>query len=334
MNHVGDTERIAITMGDPAGIGPEIIVRTIEAIAGDNLCVPVVVANAGIMAEACEFVNPGLQINRIKDPGQAAGLPGTIDVLHLDTPVPENKAASSADGGRAAVMCIREAVAHALNGSVRAIVTAPVSKESLHLAGFPWPGHTELLAELTGTSDFAMMFFSEGIKVILCTIHIALRDVPAGINEHSVFSTIRLAALGARMMNINEPSIAVSGLNPHAGEAGVIGSEEDEHIIPAIERARECGMNVSGPFPPDVIFHRAYQGEFDIIVCMYHDQGLIPFKMIAFDKGVNVTVGLPIIRTSPDHGTAFDIAWKNRAEPTSMIEAVKLAAALKMPVSG
>ena len=205
------------------------------------------------------------------------------------------------------------------------MVTAPISKEALKMAGMTWPGHTEMIAELTGTRDYAMMLVGGPLRVILVTIHTALRNVPDMIKQDTVLKTIRLARRACNMLGIKAPRIAVAGLNPHAGEAGMFGDEEIREIIPAIEAARLEGIEATGPFPPDTVFHKAYKGEVDIVVCMYHDQGLVPLKMIAFDTGVNVTVGLPIIRTSPDHGTAYDIAWSGKADPSSLIEAVRLA---------
>ena len=186
------------------------------------------------------------------------------------------------------------------------------------------------LLELTNTKDYAMMLAGEPLKVILVTIHTPLRSVPDMITKESVLKTIRLAKKACGMMGIENPRIAAAGLNPHAGEAGIFGSEENNAIIPAIEDAKKLGIPVTGPYPPDTIFHKAYKCEIDIIVCMYHDQGLIPLKMIAFERGVNVTVGLPIIRTSPYHGTAYDIAWKGIANPSSMLEAIKMAARLEI----
>ena len=254
--------------------------------------------------------------------------------MYSRSPYKFKKNVPSRGAGRAVVKYITKAVELALNKDVAGMVTAPISKESLSLAGYSWPGHTELLAELTGAKDFAMMFVSRKLRVILCTIHMPLKDVPKKITKHTVLKTIGLALKGAELLGIKDPEIAVAGLNPHAGESGVMGKEEIRSIIPAIKAVQKDGVDVSGPYPPDVVFHKAYNGEFDMVVCMYHDQGLIPFKMLAFDTGVNMTVGLPIIRTSPDHGTAFDIAWQNRADPTSMIEAIKLAAKIRNPVSG
>jgi 4-hydroxythreonine-4-phosphate dehydrogenase len=220
----------------------------------------------------------------------------------------------------------------ALKNEIDAVVTGPISKESMHMAGERWPGHTELLAALTGAKEYAMMFVSNKLKLILCTIHIPLKDVPKKITKRVVTKTINLARKGAAMTGVQNARIAVAGLNPHAGESGIIGSEEVKAIVPAIRNLQNKGLSVDGPYPPDVVFYKALKGEFDIVVCMYHDQGLIPFKMLSFDSGVNVTVGLPIIRTSPDHGTAFDIAWQNKANPKSMIEAIKLAAKMEVRV--
>jgi 4-hydroxythreonine-4-phosphate dehydrogenase len=187
-----------------------------------------------------------------------------------------------------------------------------------------------MLAEFTGTKEYAMMLVGGPLRVILVTIHTALRNVPDLITKERVFRSILLASKACTMLGIKGPKIAVAGLNPHAGESGVLGNEEMKEIAPAIMQAREQGIAVQGPYPPDVVFHKAYNGDVEMVVCMYHDQGLIPLKMIAFEKGVNVTVGLPIIRTSPDHGTAYDIAWKGIADPSSMREAIKLALRLKV----
>ncbi|MCL4457755.1 MAG: 4-hydroxythreonine-4-phosphate dehydrogenase PdxA [Nitrospirae bacterium] len=313
------TKKIAITIGDPAGIGTEIALKAIfaEEIAG--ICKPVIVGDKAVIEEAIDKL----------------GIPHSIKDLELidagsikDRNFQKNR--PTAEGGKACVSYIKKAVELALNKSVDAVVTAPISKEALKMAGFKWPGHTEMLAELTNTKDFAMMFYSDKLKVILVTIHTALKNVPKMIKKEKVLKTIMLAKKSSDMLDIKNPRIAVSGLNPHAGESGIFGDEEIREIIPAVDEAQSMGISVSGPYPADALFHKAYNGEFDIIVCMYHDQGLAPFKMIAFEKGVNMTVGLPIIRTSPDHGTAYDIAWKGIANPSSIIEAIKLAARVKI----
>jgi len=322
-------KRIAITMGEPGGVGPEVIVKALSSAKISNYCSPVVVGNSRVMEDAVRLTRLPLKVKAISDLSESRPAAGIIEMLDVRSPSSFKKNAPSKNAGKAVVSYIKKAVELALNGEVSAIVTAPISKESLKMAGCKWPGHTELLAELTKTKDFAMMFASDKLKLILCTIHIPLKDVPKKITEKLVLKTIRLAKQGCGMFGIENPRIAVAGLNPHAGESGVMGNEELRFIIPAIHLAKKEGADVSGPFPPDVVFHKAYNKDFDMVVCMYHDQGLIPFKMLAFDTGVNITVGLPVIRTSPDHGTAFDIAWKNKANPSSMIEAIKLAAMLE-----
>ena len=234
----------------------------------------------------------------------------------------------SADAGRAAYDTVVRAVADAQQHAVDAIATAPVNKEAFRLAGLPWNGHTDLLAHLTGAPDVAMMFYSEALCVVLATVHIALADVPRAITRESLEATIALTARELPRFGVVAPRIAVAGLNPHAGEHGLFGREEATAIAPAIAAARGRGIDVSGPFPADTVFVRARRGEFDVVVACYHDQGLIPVKLVAFGEAVNVTLGLPIVRTSVDHGTAFDIAGKGIADPQSMIAAVLLAARL------
>jgi 4-hydroxythreonine-4-phosphate dehydrogenase len=230
--------------------------------------------------------------------------------------------------GRTAYDVIVRAVEDAQRGVVQAIATAPVNKEAFRLAGLPWSGHTDLLAHLTGAPHVAMMFYSEGLRVVLATVHIPLADVPRALTAASLEATIALTARELPRFGFERPRIAVAGLNPHAGEHGLFGSEEDTAIRPAIEACRARGVDVAGPFPGDTVFVRARRGDFDVVVACYHDQGLIPVKLIAFGQAVNVTLGLPIVRTSVDHGTAFDIAGKGVADPESMIAAVLLAARL------
>ncbi len=310
-------KRIAITLGDPAGIGPEIALKAILAKEISEICRPVLVGDRTVLEEVIEKL----------------GIPATLnDIDFIDIGAVTyrgfERGCPSAAGGRASVAYIKKAAELALDRTVDAMVTAPISKEALKMARFPWPGHTEMLAELTNTGDYAMMLAGGPLRVILVTIHTALGNVPGMITRERVAKTIVLAQRACGMMGIRNPKIAVAGLNPHAGEAGLFGEEELREISPAVREAQAAGIPVSGPYPADALFHKAYKGEFDIIVCMYHDQGLIPLKMIAFDKGVNATIGLPIIRTSPDHGTAYDIAWKGIAEPSSMIEAIKTAVLL------
>jgi 4-hydroxythreonine-4-phosphate dehydrogenase len=312
-------KRIAITMGDPAGIGPEVTLKALMSKQVGEVCLPVVIGDRVVLEAAAEELSIGYQLNEGTNFIEVSAIAGRD--------FPRNE--PSAVGGRASVAYIRKAVELALKGEVDAVVTAPITKEALKIAGFTWPGHTEMLAELTGTADYAMMLSGGPLRIILATIHTALKDVPVLITQARVLKTIRFADSACKMMGITHPRIAVAGLNPHAGEAGLFGHEERDSIIPAVKAAAAEGIAVSGPYPADTLFYKAYKGEFDIVVCMYHDQGLIPLKMIAFDSGVNVTVGLPIIRTSPDHGTAYDIAWQGKADPASMIEAIKLATVLR-----
>lgn len=306
---------IGITMGDPNGIGAEVIVKALLCSEIQSLCVPLVFGDAKIIEEAKRLV----------------GVSSEIDVISITKLSRENLTPGRHDkkAGEASLLYIKEAVRFALEGRVAAIVTAPISKESIHLAGAKYPGHTEMLQELTGAKRVAMMFESGKFRVVLVTIHCALSDVPRLINEQKVFSTIELTYESLiKLFRIPKPRIVVSALNPHAGEGGAFGDEEGLHIIPAIEKARKAGINVTGPVPADTLFYYAAQGKWDAVIAMYHDQGLIPFKMLSFDDGVNVTLGLPIIRTSPDHGTAYDIAWRGKANPSSMISAIDVAVRL------
>jgi 4-hydroxythreonine-4-phosphate dehydrogenase len=316
-------KKIAITIGDPAGIGPEVALKAILSEDIKRICIPLLVGDKTVIKEAINILKIPINLEDID----------LIDLSELKDRRFE-KNISTVEGGIASVAYIKKAVELALNKEVDAIVTAPISKESLKMAGYKWHGHTEMLSELTDTKDYTMLFYSDKLKLTLVTIHTALRNVPVLIKKEKVLRTILLTKKACDMLRINNPKIAVAGLNPHAGEAGMFGSEEIDEIIPAINEAKEVDVPVYGPYPADTIFHKAYNGEFDIIVCMYHDQGLAPLKMIAFDKAVNVTIGLPIIRTSPDHGTAYDIAWKGIANPSSMIEAIKLATKLQKRLKG
>lgn len=308
-------KRVAITMGDPAGIGPEIIVKAFAQEDIYKICNPIVIGDRSIIKEVIKAI--GMDFD-----------PDNIEILNLNeiqNPAKLIKGAPSEQSGRASFSYIRKAVELYRLGIVEAIVTCPITKSALRMAGLPWLGHTDMLAELTETEDYAMAFYSDPLKVILTTIHVPLKDVPHLIKKEKVIKTIFFAKKACHMLQIENPRIAVCGLNPHAGEEGIIGREEIEEIEPAIKEAKALGINVSGPYPADSLFWRAYNGEFDMIVAMYHDQALAPFKLVAFDRGVNFTVGLPFVRTSPDHGTAYDIAWQGKAQPTSLIEAIKLA---------
>ena len=285
--------RVAITVGDPAGIGPEIALAAATDPDVRSICEPVVYG-----------------------PTAAGDL------------APYQAGRVSRDAGQLAYDMIVKAAEDAVAGRVDAIATAPVNKEAFAAAGLPWKGHTDLLAYLTGAGHAVMMFHSDVLRVVLATVHIPLAEVPRAITRSLIEDVIGVTAAHLPRFGYAAPRIAVAGLNPHAGEHGVLGSEDEGVLRPAIEACRARGMNASGPFPADTVFVRALRGEFDVVVACYHDQGLIPVKLSAFGKAVNVTLGLPIIRTSVDHGTAFDIARRGVADPSSMIEAVRLAAKL------
>ena len=266
----------------------------------------------------------------ITSPAQASLRAGLIEVIGRGPALPADLPPGqlSAQAGRGAYDYVCAAIDDAQAGAIRAIVTAPLNKHSMHLAGIDYPGHTEILAERSGTTDFAMMLANDELRVLLVTIHVALADVIARITPQAELSALRLADRACRQMGIARPRVAVAGLNPHAGEGGKFGREEIEVIEPAIAQARAEGINASGPWPGDTIFMRARRGEFDIVVAQYHDQGLIPVKYLGLDHGVNVTVGLPFVRTSVDHGTAFDIAGKGVADHASLVAAFDLALAM------
>jgi 4-hydroxythreonine-4-phosphate dehydrogenase len=322
-------KKLAITMGDPGGVGPEVIVKALHSPEVRQLCYPIVIGDDVVLRQTLSLLKIPLKLRAIGSPEESRYDRGKIDFIQIGAAKKFTKNKPTAEGGEVAAGCIIKAIELALDKQVDGIVTAPISKEGLKMAGFRWPGHTEMLSELTKTKDYAMMLVGGPLRVILVTIHTALKNVPDLITRQRILKTIRLAGKACSMLGIKRPKIAVAGLNPHAGEAGIFGDEEKKKIVPAVKSALKEGINVSGPYPPDTIFHKAYRGEVDIVVCMYHDQGLIPLKMLAFDTGVNVTIGLPFVRTSPDHGTAYDIAWKSIANPSSMIEAIKLAAKLR-----
>lgn len=311
-------------MGDAAGIGPEIIVRCFA----QGLPAPAVVyGDAGTMRRAAALLGRNIEIIEIAGPGHARCAPGTIDVVACSPALPASLAPGKvdADAGRGAYDYLCAAIDDAMAGSIRGIVTAPLNKHSMHLAGIDQPGHTEILAERSGTANYAMMLANDELRVLLVTIHVALSQVPPLITPEAELRAIRLADRACRQMGVKRPRIAVAGLNPHAGEDGKFGREDIDVIAPAIAQARADGLEASGPWPGDTIFMRARRGEFDIVVAQYHDQGLIPVKYLGVDHGVNVTVGLPFIRTSVDHGTAFDIAWQGKADHASLMQAFNLA---------
>ena len=322
--------RIAITMGDAAGVGPEIIMKALSRPEVYALCRPFVVGDANRLEQASRLTRTKLAVVRIASPGEARFAHGSVDCIDLALlPADLPFGTLSPAAGEAAYRYIEKAVALTLAGEADAICTAPLNKEALNAAGHRFPGHTEMLAQLTGTKEVSLMLMAPELRVIHVTTHIGLVDAVEKIDAALVERTISRGRELLVRAGIADPRIAVCGINPHAGEGGLFGrGEEEAKIAPAIAACKTRGWAVEGPLPADTLFYRARKGDFDLIVAMYHDQGHGPVKAVAFDTGVNITAGLPILRTSVDHGTAFDIAGTGRADERSMIEALRQAAAL------
>jgi 4-hydroxythreonine-4-phosphate dehydrogenase len=320
---------LGITMGDAAGVGPEIIDKALAKEEFYNIARPIVIGDASVIEDALKVAKVKVNIKSVKDISEAKYKHGTIEVIDLkNIRLSELKMGQvQAMAGKASVKYVERAVEMALENKIDAIVTAPLNKEAMNLAGYDYAGHTEILAHLTKTKDYAMMLVAGQLRVIHVTTHVSMRDACELIKKERVLTTIRLTDEVIRKMGVETPKIAVSGFNPHAGESGLFGNEEIEEITPAIESAKKNNMNVIGPMPPDTVFLRASRGEYDAVVAMYHDQGHIPVKMLGFESGINVTIGLPIIRTSVDHGTAYRRAGLRlgTGDPTSLEEAMKLA---------
>jgi 4-hydroxythreonine-4-phosphate dehydrogenase len=315
---------VAISMGDPAGVGPEIILKLVA----DERCgQPVlVIGDSGVLRRAAAVTGLDVPIRTVASVGDMTGTTGVAQVLS-ETSLPADLGWGNVDrrAGRAAYRYVARGIELALAGTVAALVTAPINKEALRLAGLPYPGHTEILAELSGTGEYAMMMANDELRVVLVTIHQSLRDALDGITGEAQRRTLRLTYNALLRAGIAEPRIAVAGLNPHAGENGLMGREEIDVIAPAVRSARADGIDASGPWPADTVFLRARRGEFDAVVAQYHDQGLIPVKYLGLENGVNITIGLPFVRTSVDHGTAFDIAGTGVADHTSLLTALRYA---------
>ena len=321
---------IAITMGDAAGIGPEIIMKALAGSQVHGFCRPLVVGDAARLRKAGEIVGQRLPVDAIADPSKAAFAAGRVDCIDLPL-VPEDLpfGRTSAIAGEAAFRFIERAVRIVEAGAAQAICTAPLSKEALHAAGHKYPGHTELLAALTGTAEVSMMLTAPRLRVIHVTTHIGLLDAIERIDAALVERVIGRAQDTLTRAGIARPRIGVCGINPHAGENGLFGrGEEASKIEPAVRNAAARGIDVKGPLPADTLFFLAARGDFDIVVAMYHDQGHGPIKVLGLESGVNITVGLPVVRTSVDHGTAFDIAGSGVADERSLIEALRQAAEL------
>lgn len=322
---------VAVTLGDPAGIGPEIVAKAFaeEGFARDHRAV--VVGDEAILKRAVRLLGLSLQVRVIEDPDDGLYEPGVIDLVAASE-LPEDLPFGELDSraGAAAYGYVEQAVRLAREDRIQAICTAPLNKEALHLAGLKYPGHTEILARLTETRDYAMMLVAPDLRVIHVSTHLSLREAIERATPERELVVMRLAHNAMRSIGIERPRIAVAGLNPHAGENGLFGDDEARKIEPAISVARDEGLRVSGPWSADTVFGRARGGDFDIVVVQYHDQGHIPIKLLGFESGVNVTVGLPFFRTSVDHGTAFDIAGTGEADHASLIAALDLARELAL----
>ncbi|MEM8630654.1 MAG: 4-hydroxythreonine-4-phosphate dehydrogenase PdxA [Pseudomonadota bacterium] len=320
------TPPLAITMGDAAGIGPEIIAK---ALAEGAPFPCVVIGSAVAMQHAVRMAGVEAKVVAVEKISDSAPAKGRVEVLDSGyLPEPPETGTVSAAAGAAAYRAIVQATDLAMAGTVAGIVTAPIHKEALAAASVPYPGHTEMLADHAKTPDVAMMLANDDIRTVLVTIHMSLADAIRAADFDAQMAAIRLAQTGTRALGIEAPRVAVAGLNPHAGEGGLFGREEIEIIAPAIAAARAEGINASGPWPGDTVFMQARKGNFDVVVAQYHDQGLIPVKYLGVETGVNITLGLPFVRTSPDHGTAFDIAGQGIADHASLRTAIAYAARL------
>lgn len=334
--------RLGITMGDPAGIGPEIVVKALLQRQVYAMCIPVVAADPEIIRHAArDIIGADVAVRVIGKPAEAQGVYGVIDVLPLTGVSLEGITPGRVDArcGDAAFRSVETVIQLALRGELDGTVTAPLNKEAMNMAGHHFDGHTEIYARFTGTRDYAMMLADGNLRIVHVSTHIPLAEASARITRERVLTVIRLGHAACKKLGIAAPRIGVAGFNPHAGENGLFGREEIDKITPAIKDAVAEGIGASGPYPPDTVFCRAVGGGFDMVVAMYHDQGHIPLKMLTFKyddatkiwsgmTGVNITLGLPIVRSSVDHGTAFENAGKNVAEPQSMLHAIEYGAML------
>ena len=332
----GQRPILGITMGDPAGIGPEIAVKALGGSKLYEACRPLVIGDAVVMRDAVGIAGLPLKINAVSGVREAGFEAGTIDVVDLKN-VDMGRlelGKVSAMAGNAAFEAVRKVIGMALEGEIDATVTGPINKEAINLAGHHYSGHTEIYAHFTGTEDYSMMLAHDSLRVVHVSTHVALREACDRVKKERVLKVIKLAADACKMVGITAPRIGVAGLNPHAGENGLFGREEIDEIIPAVREAVSLGINAEGPIPPDTVYSKARGGWYDIVVAMYHDQGHIPLKMAGFEwnkekgkwdsvSGVNITLGLPIIRSSVDHGTAFDIAGRGIASEKSLIHAIE-----------
>jgi 4-phospho-D-threonate 3-dehydrogenase / 4-phospho-D-erythronate 3-dehydrogenase len=326
---------LGLTMGDPAGIGPEICLRVLEDSAVRKSCVPVLFGDREVLERVAKKLPqlPRPQSFQSLTPAEFSAQATITQPLIVNCQAIAGRAVRpgtiSAKCGRAGYIYIEKAIEAALAGKIQGVATAPIHKEALRLSGVPHPGHTEIFTTLTGAKRSCMMLYSEALTVSMVTTHIGYHEVPGKLSVERILNVIELTAQTMRQLLGRVPHIGVCGLNPHAGEHGLFGQQEEEKfVVPAVKKARQKKLKVTGPLVPDAVFTESQRGKYDAIVTLYHDQGHIPFKMLAFDTGVNTTLGLPIIRTSVDHGTAFDIAWQGKASATSLLSALTVAARL------
>lgn len=327
--------KIAITMGDPAGVGPEVVAKALSHMEVYQNCIPIVIGDREALKDAINFCKLPLELQEISDIKDAKGEFGKVEYVNMGYLEPEGweYKKSSAKCGEASFQYVIYGIKLAMDGVVSAVVTAPINKESIHMAGHNYDGHTEIFAEYTGTDDFAMLLASKNLHVIHVSTHCSLREACERVKKERVLKVIQLANQGMKKLGYSNPRIGVAGLNPHCSENGLFGSEEEKEIIPAIKMAQSMGIDVQGPESPDTVFVKCQAGQYDIVVAMYHDQGHIPLKLSGFKydlllnkyesvSGINCTIGLPIVRTSVDHGTAFGKAGEGRANEESMLDAI------------
>ena len=319
--------KIGITLGDVAGVGPEVAIKALLEPSIEDRCTPVLIGEFSTVKHYADRLMPGRSIQVLEDPFQPAANPATVKLIDLKNIDFTRVKLGQVDKGcgRAALEYIRTGVDLCLKKKIDALVTGPIHKEAAQMAGINAPGHTEYLAALCKTREVRMLLVVNHLRAMHITTHLSLRQALDAVKKERILDTIHYGVKALRQLHVDTGRIAVAGLNPHAGEGGMFGSEEAEEVAPAVRQAQNEGLNVAGPISPDTVFHRMNQGEFDLVIALYHDQGHIPLKLMGFDSGVNVTIGLPIIRTSVDHGTAFDIAGKFIANPESMVKAMQLA---------
>ena len=321
---------IGVTMGDPAGIGPEISLKALMNPRIYELCRPIIIGDYKLLEDLRAKLSFKASLRRISSPEEASGRPGTIDIIDLNN-VDQSTfrfGVATAEGGRASAEYLRKAVDLALQGKIDAIATCPINKQAIRLAGIPFIGHTEMLGALCGVKDPLMMFWVRGVKIFFLTRHVPLAEAVKAVKKERIVNAVTRISSELQRLGIDRPLIAIAALNPHAGDGGLIGDEEEREIIPAVKELQRMGVNAVGPIPADSVFHKAFEGGYDAVLSLYHDQGHIAAKTADFYGTVSVTLGLPFIRTSVDHGTAYDIAGKGIANPKSLEEAIKLAAHL------